>query len=91
MCERVSLSLSECHLSEAAGLTRLPPLVKKKRKEGRKKESVWPPGRAFRSWSAQGACHPTGVCSDIQTPLEKSGDEDDGLVMNSVKEKKDRT
>lgn len=38
VCERVSLSLSECHLSEAAGLTRLPPLVKKKgRREGRKK------------------------------------------------------
>lgn len=52
---------------------------------------MWPPGRAFRSLSAQGACHPTGVFSDIQTPLEKTGDEDeDGLVINSVKEKRDQ-
>ncbi len=57
--------------SLSLSLSRMPPVwgswahpsssTDKKRKEGRKKESMWPPGRAFRSLSAQGACHPTGV------------------------------
>jgi len=49
VCERVSLSLSlslslsVCHLSEAAGLTRLPPLIKKEEggKEERKCVASW--------------------------------------------------